>query len=175
VRLPGPSARRGGAALRARVAVAEGVLAIQALKARYAALVDSRYAAGSVVDMDTLDRLSGDIAALFTPDGVWDGGPALGTAVGRDDIAARLRRTTLTFSRHLFVNPRIAVAPDGGSATGRWELLSPCATPDGRSWWMSGYEDDEYVLVDGTWFLRSMVLTTVVMSRVGEGWTRILA
>jgi hypothetical protein len=39
---------------------------------------------------------------------------------------------------------------------------------------MCGYEDDEYMRVDGQWLHRVMRLTTVFMSPVGEGWTNIL-
>ncbi|MGA2519363.1 MAG: nuclear transport factor 2 family protein [Acidimicrobiales bacterium] len=162
------------AALRTRVAVTEGVLAVQALKARYAELVDLRFSGGDVVDADTLRAVAEAVAALFTPDGVWDGGPSLGAVVGRDAIAARLADPTLVFSRHLFVNPRITVDAGGVTATGRWDLLSPCRRPDGSSYWMCGYENDEYALIDGAWLHRSMKLTTVFMSRVGGGWTKIL-
>ena len=161
------------AALRTRVEGAEGVLAIQALKARYGELVDRRYSAGAVVDAHSLAQVAEAVAALFTSDGIWDGGPGLGRATGRDAIAARLRVPTLTFARHFFVNPRIDV--DGDAAMGRWDLLSPCRRADGTSYWMSGYEDDEYARVDGVWRLRSMALTTVVMAPVGEGWTKIFA
>ncbi len=161
-------------ALRTRVALTEGVLGVQALKARYAELVDLRFSAGGVVDAGTMRAVTESVAALFTPDGVWDGGPSLGQVVGRHAIARRLADPTLVFSRHFFLNPRITMDAGGASATGRWDLLSPCRRPDGSSYWMCGYEDDDYVLVDGVWLHRSMKLTTVFMSAVGEGWTKIL-
>ena len=159
------------AALEQRVASSESVLAIQALKARYGELVDQRFSAGSVIDADSLARVASAVAYLFTSDGVWDGGPGLGIARGRPAIAARLREPTLTFSRHFFMNPCIEV--DGDTARARWDLLSPCRRADGTSYWMSGYEDDGYARVDGVWLHRSMTLTTVFMSPVGDGWTRI--
>jgi hypothetical protein len=159
------------AALRQRVASSESVLAIQGLKAHYGELVDQRFSAGAVVDADTLAAVAGAVAALFTPDGVWDGGPGLGRVAGRPAIAERLGDPTLTFSRHFFLNPRIEV--DGDEARARWDLLSPCRRADGTSYWMCGYEDDEYALVDDQWLHRSMTLTTVFMAPVGEGWTRI--
>jgi hypothetical protein len=161
------------AALQLRVAVSESTLAIVALKARYAELVDQRFSRGSVLDDEALARVATRIADLFTVDGSWDGGPGLGISVGRDAIAARLREPTLSFSRHFFMNPKIDIA--GDSATARWDLLSPCRRADGSSYWMSGYEDDEYERVDGTWLHRSMRLTTVFMTPVGEGWDRIFA
>jgi hypothetical protein len=159
------------AALGRRVATSESVLAIQALKARYGELVDRRFAAGSVVDAATLAAVAEAVAELFTADGVWDGGPGLGVASGRPAIAARLREPTLTFSRHFFVNPRIEV--EGDRATARWDLLSPCRRADGTSYWMCGYENDEYGRVDGVWLHLSMKLTTVFMAPVGEGWTKV--
>ena len=159
------------AALRRRVTEVEATLAIQVLKARYAELVDGRFSAGSVIADEALAVVADGVAALFTEDGEWDGGPVLGLAVGRPAIAARLRRPTLTFARHFFLNPRIVV--DGESASGRWDLLSPCRLVDGTSCWMSGYEEDEYALVDGAWLHRSMKLTTVFMTPVGDGWTKI--
>ena len=161
--------------LRRRLERAEAVLAIHDLKARYAALVDERFARGSVIDRGPLAQLARRIAGLFTEDAVWDGGPGLGAVTGRDAIAGRLSEPTLVFSRHFFANPRIDVDATGGTARGRWDLLSPCRRADGSSWWMCGYEDDEYVCVDGSWLHRSMRLTTVFMERVGASWERILA
>lgn len=156
-----------------RVDDCESVLQLQALKARYGELVDERYSTQGVVGSDDLHRIAGEVAALFTADGVWDGGPGLGVAVGRSAIAERLRTPTLSFSRHLFVKPRILV--DGNSASARWDLICPCRTAEGRSYWMCGYEDDEYLRVDGTWLHRSMKLTTIFMAPVEQGWPKILA
>jgi SnoaL-like domain len=161
------------AALRRRVDASESVLAIQELKARYGDLVDRRFARGRVVEDDRLAELAGAIAALFTEDGTWDGGPGLGSVLGRDAIAARLRTPTLAFSRHLFVAPRIEV--DGDRASGRWNLLSPCNRPDGTAYWMCGYEDDTYTRVDGAWLHATMRLTTVFFAPVGSGWGPVLA
>lgn len=161
------------ALLRQRVDASEGVLQLQALKARYGELVDQRYSGGGVVDNARLAQLADDASELFTVDGEWDGGPGLGKAVGRAAIAARLRTPTLSFSRHLFVKPRIDV--DGDRATARWDLLCPCRDGDGRSYWMCGYEDDEYLRTDGAWLHRSMKLTTLFMAPIEEGWAKILA
>ena len=156
-----------------RLDAAESVLAIQDLKARYAAVVDARFAKGTVVERGTLDDLARRAADLFCEDGVWDGGPGLGVARGRAEIATRLAAPTLVFSRHFFVTPRIEV--DGERATGRWELLSPCTNSGGASLWMVGAEDDVYRRVDGMWLHESMTLTTYFVSPAGEGWSRILS
>jgi hypothetical protein len=160
-------------ALEERVTAAEAVLAVHALKADYGDLVDRRFSHGTVADPATLDRVVAEIVELFTLDAVWDGGPALGIATGREAIAERLLAPTLVFSRHLFTKPRILV--EGTRGSGRWDLLCPCRTPDGRSWWMCGYEDDEYRLEDGRWRHSRMRLTTVFMAETGDGFERILA
>jgi len=156
-----------------RVDTAESTLALYELKARYAELVDARFERGAVVARPRLDGLVAAAAELFTEDGVWDGGPALGVARVRTEIAARLAQPTLVFARHLFVQPRLVV--DGDRARGRWDLLCPCTRPDGESLWMCGREDDTYTRVDGNWLHASMTLTTVFVSPAGAGWPRILA
>ena len=161
------------AALSRRVAASEAVLDLYALKARYGELVDQRFSAGEMVDDDAMVEVSTAAASLFTEDGVWDGGPGLGVATGRAAIAERLGRPTLTFARHLFVKPQITV--EGDRAWGRWDLLSPCRRTDGRSYLMCGYEDDEYARIDGLWLHRTMRLTTVFVSPVTDGWSKILA
>jgi hypothetical protein len=159
------------AALRRRVDVSESVLTIQAMKARYAELIDQRFVGGVVVDEATLAKVTAAVADTFTDDAHWDGGPGLGVSVGRAAIAQRLRETTFTFARHFFMNPRIEI--DGDSATARWDLLSPCRRTDSESFWMCGVEDDEYVRTDGQWLQCSMKLTTVFFSPAGDAWSKI--
>jgi hypothetical protein len=161
------------AKLRTRVEASESILQIHALKARYADLVDRRFSKGKVVGQDALTRIAGEIADLFTPDGVWDGRPGLGLATGRAAIIDRLEHPTLTFSRHLFVQPVIEVHGDRATAT--WDLLCPCQRQDGASFWMSGSEADRYVRVDGTWLHESMALTSFFMAPVGDGFGRIFS
>ena len=157
--------------LDARLDAAESALAIQSLKARYAALVDARFSKGRIVPGARLAEVADEIAALFTEDGVWDGGPALGVASGRAAIAERMRAPTLTFSWHFFLKPRIEV--DGDTATARWDILSPCTTHDGTPHWMVGYEDDSYRRVGGEWLHERMKLTAVFMSPHETGWREI--
>ena len=161
------------AALRERVERSEASLAIHALKARYARLVDERYVRGAVAPAELLAARAEAIAALFTEDGVWDGGPALGVARGRSEIAARMRAPTLSFSWHFFVKPQIEVQA-ADRARARWDILAPCTTVDGTPSWLVGYEDDEYARVAGEWLHRRMKLTAVFMAPHARGWTTIL-
>jgi hypothetical protein len=159
------------AALEARLEAVADVQAIERLKARYAELVDARYSRGNVVEAGKLETVARSIAELFTEDGVWDGGRALGVAKGRDEIAARMREPTLLFSWHYFLKPRIEVS--GDTAKARWDILSPCTTRDGRPHWMAGFEDDTYRKVDGTWLHQGMKLTVVFLSPHETGWEKV--
>jgi hypothetical protein len=154
-------------ALAARVRALEDVEAIRALKARYAELVDARYGRGGVRPTAEVERLAGEIAALFAEDAVWDGG-ALGTCEGRAAIRARMAEPTLSFSRHYFVSPRIAL--DGDRARATWELLAPCTSRDGRALWMAGSEDDEYARVGGVWLHTRMKLRVHFFAPHERGW-----
>lgn len=159
------------AELRSRLEAAEAVQAIQNLKARYAQLVDERYVRGKVAPEERVAAIAEQIAALFTPDGVWDGGPALGVSTGRAEIAARMRAPTLVFSWHFFLKPQIHVA--GDRARARWDILSPCTTKDGRPHWMVGFEDDEYARIGDAWLHTRMKLTTVFLAPHETGWQKL--
>jgi hypothetical protein len=157
-------------ALAARVRALEDVESIRALKARYAELVDARYAGGGPQPAAELERLAGEIASLFSEDATWDGGAGLGLCRGREAIRARMAAPTLRFSRHYFVNPRIEV--DGDRARARWELLAPCTLPDGRPAWMAGVEDDEYERAGDLWLHRSMKLGVHFLAPHERGWSK---
>jgi len=158
-------------ALEARLRAAEDVQAIHRLKARYAQLVDARYQRrGGVVDRTRLEAAAGDIALLFTPDGIWDGGTGLGVCNGREEIFRRMCEPTLSFSWHFFLKPHIEV--DGDRAHGSWDILSPCTTGEGRAMWMAGVEDDQYVRTDGVWLHEHMKLDVVFMAPHDRGWAK---
>lgn len=169
----GRGLRERVAALERELARTRAMQAIRRLKARYARLVDGRYARGRPRAPDVLAERAASIAALFTEHAVWDGGEALGRHEGREAIAERMRDPTLRFSRHLFVQPEIEV--DGGTARARWDLLAPCTTADGRPHWMAGTERDEYVRRDGRWLHRSLELEVAFFAPHEHGWDRILA
>ena len=158
-------------ALEARLRAVEDVQAIQALKARYAELVDRRYARGRPRPEKEVEAIAREIAALFSEDAVWDGGKGgLGLCEGREAIFRRFCEPTLHFSFHYFVQPRIEV--EGDRARARWDLLAPCTTTDDRAHWMAGVEDDEYVRVDGRWLHARMALQVTFMAPHDRGWVR---
>jgi hypothetical protein len=156
-------------ALEERLRAAEDVQAIHRLKARYAQLVDARCPRVGQRTQDELDDLARQLSLLFSPSGVWDGGPALGVAEGRDAIFERLRHPTLRFTWHFFVKPRIEVVAN--RASGTWDILSPCTRDDGQACWMAGVEHDEYVRSGDVWLHERMKLEVVFMSPYDRGWT----
>ncbi len=161
------------AALRRRVDASEDILQLQALKARYGELLDGRYSGGSLVDQATLADIADQVAAPVHRRRDLGRRSSARSGDRPPAIASRLRTPTLTFARHLFVKPQIQV--NGDRATARWDLLCPCRLADGSSYWMCGYEDDTYIRTDDAWLQQSMKLTTLFMSSVAKGWTRILA
>lgn len=167
----GPKLEERIARLEARLATLEDVEAIKRLKARYGALVDSRFERGDVVAPEQLDRVCGEIAQLFTEDAVWDGGKGLGLCRGRPEIKARLAKPTMKFTWHYFVKPQIAV--DGDTARADWDIFSPCTTQRGRPMWMAGVEHDEYRKQQGVWLHSHMRLDVVFLAPYDEGWAPI--
>lgn len=158
-------------ALEQRLDVAESVLAIQRLKADYAALVDQRHRrGGGVRESAVVERVAREVAALFTEDGIWDGGGALGICRGRDEIAHRLASPTVQWAWHFFLKPRITV--DGDEARGTWDVFSPCTLADGSQRWMAGVETDTYRRIGGRWLHASMKLETVMFAPYETGWAR---
>lgn len=159
------------ARLEGRLRAAEDVQAIARLKARYGALADARYGRDGPVEAPELERLAGEIAALFSEDAEWDGGKVLGVCEGREAIRARMAEPTLRFAWHLFAKPDITVKGDTARAT--WDVLAPCTLRDGRPFWMAGVEEDEYVRADDAphgWLHSRMRLRVVLFAPHERGW-----
>jgi hypothetical protein len=154
-----------------RLQAAEDVQAIQNLKARYGALADRRYTRRGPRPQSEIDGIAREISELFTEDGVWDGGKALGLATGREEIRKRFAEPTLSFSWHYFVQPEIQV--DGDRAEGTWNILAPCTSLDGQAMWMAGSEKDEYVRTGGEWLHQRMGLSVVFLAPHDVGWAAV--
>lgn len=150
------------ASVEQRLARLEAIEDIKALKAQYCALCDADY------DPD-------GIAALFLPDGVWDGGPTFGCHTGRDAIRAHFRGISgsIRFAAHLVLNPIIEVQ-SADAATGKWRLIMPCTVTadDGKAearWLLSAY-DEVYARYEGAWLFRSLHVTVNFYAPHLMGW-----
>ena len=159
------------AGLEARLDAAESVLALEHLKADYAARVDARHRhlRAGPADPKHLEKIATSVSELFTEDAVWDGGPVLGVFCGREEIRDRLANPTVQWAWHFFLKPRISVR--GDFAEGIWDLFSPCTLKDGSQRWMVGVETDTYQRVEGVWLHASMHLETVMLASFEKGWS----
>jgi uncharacterized protein (TIGR02246 family) len=138
--------------LEARIQCLEDIEAIKQLKARYAQACDD-------------DHNPEKVAALFAPDGLWEG-PNLGVhAKGHDAIktyiggvraSGRMRN-----SAHMFMNPIITV--NGDRATGEWRFVMAYTgkIPDGSLQYhrIIGFYEEEYVRIDGRWLFQTLRVT----------------
>lgn len=82
------------------------------------------------------------------------------------------------WSRHYAVTPLIEVAPDGQSASGRWQaLLLSIQNIDGgeQMLWASGTYVEEYRKVDGQWLFSRIHASGRWMTSFDEGFVEHLA
>ena len=143
----------------------EAVEAVKAVKASYAHLCDT------LEDPDA-------IAALFTPDAVWDGGD-FGRYEGRAAIRDFFAGIGAQFqwALHLIVCPDITIGPDLTTAHGTWYLFEPVTMPalegPGQDAVIifSRYVDD-FVKVDGRWYISRLESHVAHVSDLDQGWVR---
>lgn len=101
------------------------------------------------------------LAELFVEQGVWERFPGKGAAptafIGRDAIKENFAsaREVFPWGMHISIPLRIAIAEDGRSATGLWNMMMPAIAADrGERFavWIAGrYENDLVTDQDGRW------------------------
>lgn len=145
--------------IEARLQRLEDIEAIRSLKIEYARLCDANY------DPEGL-------AALFTEDGVWDGGD-LGAPHGRKEIADYWRECgkIVSFALHYTMNHSVKVAPSGTEATGEALLIQPMTLHDKAAWCAVTYHED-YVKIDGQWLFKRMKANTHFLTAFELGWAK---
>lgn len=146
-------------ALETRLRALEDVIAIQNLKARYAAFCDDNYNAD-------------EIAALFCEDAVWES-PSLGRFDGREAIREFFKRASqiFSFAIHYSLNGHIEV--EGDTARAQWYLFMPCTLADGdRAMWRAGIDREEYARIDGQWRFKRKSSTPLFNTPFEEGWAK---
>ncbi|SDL97967.1 nuclear transport factor 2 family protein [Bacillus sp. OK048] len=143
--------------LEKRLGYLEDIEAIEQLKYEYCAACD---------DQHNADR----IVAIFTEDGIWDGGP-FGVAKGHREIWDLFHNThspSILFSQHNVGNPIIKV--NGNEAQGNWKFLAPMTTqPDNKLWVCAEYDED-YVKVDGVWKFKHLSAKVFFTAPYTLGW-----
>jgi len=139
-------------ALEQRLLVLESIEAIRGLRCRYHELVNE----------DEGRRLH----ELFAPDAriPYGGRPEVH---GREAIRDFFAAFPVQWARQ-FVHNHV-VQTDGRTGRG-YAYLDGRPVKDGKSWYVVGRFDDEYVRLDGAWFFQRVVLTVHYMVEPGQGW-----
>jgi len=146
-------------ALEKRLQAVEAVIAIQNLKARYAACCDDHYNAD-------------EIAALFTADALWES-PSLGRFEGREAIRTFFRGASqiFSFAIHYSLNGQIDV--HGDQAKAQWYLFMPCTlAKDNQAMWRASIDHEEYGCLDGTWKISRKTSEPLFNSPFADGWAK---
>lgn len=145
-----------------RLARVEAELEIQRLKAAYAGLCDIGYPAEP-------------LAALFTEEGVFDGGRRFGVHTGRDELVSYFGAISgsIVWALHYMVGPAITVNDDLNTATGTWYLWQPCTLVvkgEQVPAWISGKYSDEYRRVGGRWLFAHVELVCETVTDTRRNW-----
>ena len=156
--------------LEARIQILEDLEAIRKLKARYAQLCDNKYNGGMAKGNADLEAVASQIAKLFVEDAVWDGGKQFGICKGTQEIYHRFKQGSFNFAVHYFLMPHITI--ENNKAQGRWYLWQAATLTDNTAVWISGFEDDEYVKIDGQWLVSYMKITLLFLSPYDQGWVK---
>jgi SnoaL-like domain len=120
-----------------------------------------------------------DAADLFARNGSFEYGQS-GVYIGQDHI----RRALLLFgpqrlaqgylNNHMMLQPVIIVAPDGKTATGRWQGPVQLAEPGQNGVWGVGIYENEYVKQGGVWKLAKFHFYPTAFTDYDKGWARSL-
>lgn len=118
-----------------------------------------------------------DTADLFTRNGTFEYGLS-GVYVGQDHI----RRALLLFgpeglasgylNNHMQLQAVITVAPDGRTASGRFQGMMMLAEPGTNGIWGVGIYENTYVKEDGVWKIASLHFYPSAMTDYDKGWAR---
>ena len=153
-----------------RTLILEDIEALKKLKARYGMLCDEKYRDHKAKSEEEVAIVAREISELFTPDAVWDAGGKFGINRGRNEIFEYFKTRRFDFACHYFVMPYLDL--QGDRARARWYLFQPTTIKEAKPVWMSGYEDDEYVKVDGRWYISNMKLILNFLTPYDEGWVK---
>lgn len=118
-----------------------------------------------------------DAADLFARNGTFEYGLS-GVYVGQE----RIRRAMLLFgpeglaqgylNNHMQLQPVVVVAPDGRTATGRWQGMVQLSEPGANGVWGVGIYENEYVKEGGVWKIASLHFYPSAFTDYDKGWMR---
>jgi hypothetical protein len=120
-----------------------------------------------------------DTANLFASHGSFEYGQS-GVYVGKE----RIRRALLLFgpqglaqgylNNHMQLQAIITVAPNGKTATGRWQGMVQLSEPGANGVWGVGIYENTYVKEGGVWKIASLHFYPTAFTDYDRGWARSL-
>lgn len=156
-----------------------------------ARLAEYRERVARVEDQDAIENLQAmfgyffdkglweDAADCFADDGTFEYGLS-GVYIGKE----RIRRAMLLLgpeglgqgylNNHMMLQPVITVAPDGLTATGRWQGPVQLGEPGANGIWGVGIYENTYVKEDGVWKIQSFHFYPTAYTDYDRGWARSL-
>lgn len=139
-----------------RVERMESIEAIRALRARYHELVNE----------DAGNRLN----ELFAPDAyvAYGGRPEVR---GRDNIRAFFASFPVQTARQFIHSHVVQVQGDRGTGS---SYLDGRPVKDGKSFYVVGRFDDEYICLEGQWFFQRVTLSVHYMIEATERWDHLI-
>lgn len=118
-----------------------------------------------------------DATDTFAANGSFEYGRR-GVYIGKD----RIRRALLLFgpeglangylNNHMMLQPIITVAPDGRTATGRWQGMVQLAEPGANGVWGVGIYENEYVKERGVWKIAKLHFYVTALGEYDAGFMR---
>lgn len=153
--------------LEERVRIIEDREEIIRLRARYCNVND-----GGWDGMPTHHDIDA-LVNMFTPDGVWDGGPRIGVrAEGHDQIRALFNHfRAVEFLIHNVMNPIIDI--DGDTAHGDWHAIITSTAgsgPDRQAMWVLGKYEEDYLRTPEGWKIKYLRFVTAANPLYELGW-----
>lgn len=161
-------------------------LAQQSAEARLAAYAER---VERLEDVDQIENLQAYFGYFFDK-GLWDEAADTfaadssfeygqrGVYIGKD----RIRRALLLFgpeglangylNNHMMLQPIITVAPDGRTATGRWQGMVQLAEPSANGVWGVGIYENEYVKERGVWKIAKLHFYVTALGEYDAGFMR---
>lgn len=143
-------------ALAQRIEKIDSIEAIRALRARYHELVNE----------DAGNRLY----ELFAPDAyvAYGGRPEVR---GRDNIQAFFASFPVQSARQFIHSHVVQVQGDQGTGS---SYLDGRPVRDGKSFYVVGRFDDEYIRLEGQWFFQRVTLSVHYMIEAAERWDHLI-
>lgn len=140
-------------------------------------------------DQDAIENLQATYGYYFDK-GLWDQAAALFTAKGSFEYGqrgvyvgtARIQRAMLLFgpqglakgylNTHMMLQPYIVVAPDGKTATARWQGMMQLAQPGQSGVWGVGITNADYVKEGAVWKIAKLHFYVTAQTDYDQGFTK---